>query len=83
MREPATRATSGSLWGAESPKARNPSCPALRTAASTARLFSSALTLLRWHHFLQYDSIYPTPHERQIRMEPEDTHTYWFYYFYR
>ena len=46
-------------------------------------LFNDSLTLLRWHHFLQYDSIYPTPHERQIRMEPQDTHTYWFYYFYR
>ena len=46
-------------------------------------ILGDSLTTMRWHDFLRFDSIYPTRSERQIRMEPPHTHTYWFYYFYR
>lgn len=46
-------------------------------------IIGDSLTVLRWHDFLRFDSIYPTRSERQIRMEAPHTHTYWFYYFYR
>ncbi len=43
--------------------------------------YSDSLMLLLWNDFCSYDSLYPKPSERMIRLEERYRGNYWYYYY--